>query len=80
MEQGRENIKFEDALKRLEEIADYMESDNLSLEESLKMFEEGMRLADFCNKKLDSAQKKISIILKDKDSNIVEEDFTLEEE
>lgn len=80
MEENRENMKFEDALKRLEEITENMESDNLSLEESLKMFEEGMRLADFCNKKLDNAQKKISIILKDKDLNVIEEDFTLEEE
>ncbi|MCX7885210.1 MAG: exodeoxyribonuclease VII small subunit [Caloramator sp.] len=80
MEQNIEIMKFEDALKRLEEIAEKMECDNLSLEESLKIFEEGMRLADFCNKKLDSAQKKISIILKDKDLKVIEEDFSLEEE
>lgn len=74
--QCKENdMKFEEALKRLEEIAVKMEHDSLSLEESIKMFEEGMELALFCSKKLDEAERKISIVLKGKDGQMSEEDF-----
>lgn len=73
-------IKFEEALKRLEEIAAIMEDNNLPLEESLKVFEEGMKLADLCNKKLDEAERKISIIIKGEDGTYNEEDFSFKEE
>ena len=80
MGRNKSDKSFEEALKRLEEISNIMEEDDLSLEESLNLFEEGMKLADFCNKKLDEAERKISIIVKGKDDTTFEEGFALKEE
>lgn len=57
-------LKFEDALKKLEEIVSNLESDELDLDKSLGMFEEGVRLARFCTSKLEEAKRKIEIIEK----------------
>ncbi len=54
---------FEDALKKLDEITHDLESGDLSLEASLKKFEEGIKLAQFCNSKLDECQQKVSLLL-----------------
>lgn len=80
METEKKELKFEDAIKRLEEIVNLMEDDKLSLEESLKIFQEGMELSYYCNKKLDEAEKKISIITKGAQGELLEEDFTPGEE
>ena len=45
-------VEFEDALKRLEEVVEKLEGETVSLEDSLALFEEGIRLADHCRKKL----------------------------
>ena len=66
---------FEDSLAQLEQITEELESGELSLEESLKKFDEGIKLAEFCNKKLADAQKKINILLK-KNDRIIEEPFS----
>ena len=55
---------FEDSLAKLEKITEDLESGNLSLEESLTKFDEGVKLAEFCNKKLTEAQEKINLLLK----------------
>ncbi len=57
-------MKFEDALKRLEDIVDTLEKGELSLEKSLKIFEEGVRLSRLCNKMLDKAEKKVEILVR----------------
>lgn len=57
---------FEESLEKLEEITRELEEGDLSLEASLKKFDEGMKLAEFCNKRLDDAQLKINLIM-DKD-------------
>ena len=57
-------INFEDSLAKLEKITAELESGELSLEDSLKKFDEGVKLAEFCNKKLDEAQKKVNLLLK----------------
>ncbi|MFH0771553.1 MAG: exodeoxyribonuclease VII small subunit [Candidatus Omnitrophota bacterium] len=57
-------IKFEDALKRLEKIVEDLDSGKLSLEDSLKKYEEGVKLAQFCSKKLESARRKVEILVK----------------
>lgn len=57
--------KFEEALERLEEIVKKMEEGDMTLEESLEAFEEGVRLSRFCSKKLDEAERKVEILLKD---------------
>jgi len=54
---------FEESLEKLEQITREMEQGDLSLEATLKKFDEGIRLADFCSKKLDEAQKRIDILV-----------------
>jgi exodeoxyribonuclease VII small subunit len=70
--------KFEDAMKELEEIVKRLESGDLSLEESLKIFEEGIALSRYCFKKLDEAEKKISILIND-GGDVRQEPFQTEE-
>lgn len=65
---------FEESLEKLEQITREMENGDLSLESSLKKFDEGMRLADFCTKKLDEAQKRIDILV-NKDGVLSAEPF-----
>lgn len=73
-------IKFEDALKRLEEIAGIMENNDLTLDESMKVFQEGVELAKICHQKLDEAEKKINVLTKGNDGELREEEFYTEEE
>jgi exodeoxyribonuclease VII small subunit len=60
-------VKFEDALARLETIATELENGDLPLDESLKIFEEGIRLSKTCLKMLDDAERKVEILIQDKD-------------
>jgi exodeoxyribonuclease VII small subunit len=60
---------FENALEKLESITKELEEGDLSLEESLKHFDEGVKLAEYCNSKLSDAQRKVEILLK-KDSSL----------
>lgn len=71
-------VKFEEAMQELESIANDLEKGNLTLEESVLKFEEGIKLSKQCNDMIEQAEKKISILLQ-KDNKIVEEDFTVEE-
>ncbi|HQL89219.1 MAG TPA: exodeoxyribonuclease VII small subunit [Syntrophales bacterium] len=57
-------VKFEDALAKLEEIVRKMEQGELTLDESLASFEEGIRLSRLCSAKLDEAERRIEILLK----------------
>ena len=59
--------KFEDALHRLEALVRKMESGELSLEESLKAFEEGIRLSRQCAQRLDEAERRVEVLLRDGD-------------
>ena len=65
---------FEDSMKNLERIATELENGNLSLDESVKKFEEGMKLAKQCNDILEQAEKKITIIL-EKNGELEEQNF-----
>ena len=71
--------KFETALKKLEEVVRKLEQGDLPLEESLKAFEEGVKQAAFCSKKLNEAEKRIELLLKQKDGRFVRETFNPEE-
>lgn len=62
--------RFEDSLDKLEKIVSRLEEGDIPLEESLKLFEEGIRLSRFCNQKLDEAEKRVEILLKGKDGMI----------
>ena len=57
-------MKFEEALKKLEKIVEELESGKLSLDDSLKKYEEGVKLSRFCHKTLQAAQKKIQVLTK----------------
>ncbi|MFH7319447.1 exodeoxyribonuclease VII small subunit [Desulfurivibrio sp. D14AmB] len=70
---------FEEAMARLEKITRELEEGELSLEHSLKKFDEGVRLADFCSKTLDEAEKKVEILLK-KEGEVVAVPFAEQEE
>lgn len=59
--------KFEDVLNRLETIVTELEKGDLPLEEALKVFEEGVRLSKGCLKMLEEAERKVEILLKDKE-------------
>lgn len=56
---------FETALKRLEEVLGSLEHGDLALEASLAAFEEGVRLVQFCQQKLDEVEKRVELLLKD---------------
>ncbi len=58
-------MKYEVAVKRLEEIVDILEKNEISLDESLSLFEEGTKLTAFCSKKLNEAKQKIIEIEKE---------------
>jgi len=58
-EEGAEELSFEDALKRLEEVVGQLESGRLSLEDSLARFEEGVRLSKLCQQKLKNVEMRI---------------------
>ena len=76
----KKEVSFEEALKKLEEISIKMGDSGLSLEESIKMFQEGMELSTVCNKKLEEAEKKINIVLNNQQGKLVEGDFNSMEE
>jgi exodeoxyribonuclease VII small subunit len=59
--------KFEDALEKLEAIVKKLETGELTLEESLKAFEEGIRLTRLCTGKLDDAERRVEVLLKEGD-------------
>ncbi len=61
--------QFEDALKKLETIVDKMERGNLSLEEAMEAFTEGIRLVRYCHEKLEEAESKIQLFLGNQDGS-----------
>jgi exodeoxyribonuclease VII small subunit len=76
---NREKISFEDALSKLETYVRQLEQGELSLEESLKIFESGMEMAKFCSRELDAAERKIQIIM-DKNGEIIKTDYKINDE
>ena len=56
---------FETALKELEQIVEQLEAGDLPLEQSLELFEQGVRLSRDCQKRLDEAERRVEILLKD---------------
>jgi len=59
-------VKFEDALKKLEKIIEDLEKGDLSLDEALKKYQEGIELSRVCMQRLENAKKKIDILTKNK--------------
>lgn len=71
----QENIEFEAAMKRIEEIALRLEDSSLKLDDSLALYEEGVSLVAACRKKLDEAQRKIVCLSPDENGEITEKAF-----
>lgn len=69
---------FENNMENLEKIVAELENGDLNLDESISKFEEGIKISKECNKILEEAEKKITILL-EKDGKIEEENFTAEE-
>lgn len=68
-------LNFEETMQKLEIIVQELENGNLNLDDSIKKFEEGMELSKNANKYLEEAEKKITLLTKDKDGNLSEEEF-----
>ena len=74
-----ENIEFETAMKRVNEIVARLEDQSLKLDESLALYEEGISLVAVCKKKLDEAERRILILTANEDGEIVEKPFSVPE-
>jgi len=57
-------LKFEEMMGKLEEIVDSLESGDMPLDESLKKYEEGVKLLRLCRKRLDETKRKVEILVK----------------
>jgi exodeoxyribonuclease VII small subunit len=69
---------FEESLKKLETIVEQLEQGDLALEESLKLFEEGVSLSAACKTELDAAEGKVQILIKQRDGSLKAEAFPAE--
>ena len=63
-------IKFEDALEKLEKIVGLLEDGSLSLDDALGKYEEGIKLSKLCAKRLELAKKKVEILMKSEDGSV----------
>lgn len=71
---------FEEAMEELEKVAEELEKEDLTLDQSVEKFQKGMELSQYCNQMLKKAEKKISILIENNDGSVQEEDFNLEKE
>ncbi len=76
----KKNISFEEALSSLENAVRRLESADTSLDEALDLFNEAVSLVKLCNKKLDSAEKKVRILLESEDGTVDDVPFDLSDE
>lgn len=67
-----ENLNFEEAMKKLETLAQELEKDDLSLDESVKKFEEGMEISKKCKEILEDAEKRITILTENGENDFVQ--------
>lgn len=74
-----ENISFEENMEKLEKIVTELEKGNLNLDDSVKKFEEGIKLSKECNEILEQAEKKITILL-EKNEETIEKEFITNED
>ena len=71
---------FEKSMESLENIVTELEKGELNLDESVKKFEEGMKISKQCSDMLQEAEKKITMLIKNSDGELQEENFIQEEE
>lgn len=75
MSEVKNEMSFEQALARLEQIVKMLEGGNVPLEDLIKLFDEGTSLVKLCTARLDTAEEKVKL-LQVKDGNLVQEDFS----
>lgn len=75
-----DNANFEENMKELEQIAIELEKGDLDLDTAVKKFEEGMKISKSCSDILEKAEKKITMLIKNSNDELVEENFVQEEE
>lgn len=78
-EKEKKELKFEEALEKLEKIVEDLEGGELSLDESMKRYEEGIRLSQLCSKRLEEAKKRIELLLKSEDGKLFSKSLKDEE-
>jgi exodeoxyribonuclease VII small subunit len=71
----KKSEKFEDALKNLQTIVEKLERGDLPLEDAMESFTEGVRLVHFCHRKLEEAESKVRMLMKDQQGEWTEVDF-----
>jgi len=69
---------FEESLKKLENIVEQLEKGDMALEDSLKLFEEGVNLSAACKQELESAEGKVQMLVKQRDGTMKPEPFLTE--
>ena len=69
------DMNFEASMKRLDEISTSLEKENVSLEDALALYEEGVKLVRKCNEQLENAERKVKALRLTPDGELVEEDF-----
>ena len=70
---------FEEQIKELEDIVSKLEGSDVTLDETLSLFEKGIKLTKGCQKILDNAENKVKILMADGNGEMVEEDFINED-
>jgi len=73
-----EDISFENSLKKLEEIVEELEKGELSLDEALKLYEEGMQFSDKCLEKLNESKQKVEKLTKEGNKKYHTEPFSMQ--
>ena len=74
-ENNIKDMKFEEAMERLEKIVRFLESGNAGLDESIAAFEEGISLVKLCNSKLEHAEQRVKILMSGESGELTEADF-----
>lgn len=75
-----EEMSFEESVRKLEEIVKELEDENISLEESMKKFEMGIKLSSSCLKKLNEAESRIEELTRSEDGKLITKELDLEKE
>lgn len=75
MSENIENMSFEEAMKRLDEITEELSREGVSLDRSLALYEEGVKLARVCNEKLEDTERKIKMLQISQSGEVSEKDF-----
>ena len=79
-ENNKKEISFEEALERLNEIVKAMKQSDEPLDDSLKLFEEGVTLVKQCNDQIDQAEAKIKQLVRSSDGTLEEQDFAVKDD